>query len=147
MADYNATATLGSASNPDTHFLESLATPYGPSAAGQLATDIAALVVLVAAVTGANKTAVATDVATLVADGATPTQAHVTTLNTDWGVLNTAIGALTTAAVAADSAKLTTMLGKDAVLGWNTTTVQTLTQLRRLCDRLLQAAQSTGMKP
>ena len=71
---------------------------------------------------------VATDVATLVTDGASPTQAHVTTLNTDWGVLNTAIGALGT-----------TQSG-DVFVSIDLTKVSTISALRHAFNTILTSA-------
>jgi hypothetical protein len=58
------TATLGTKTDADGHYI------VGPATSDALVAD----------------TTVSADIATLVADGATPTQGHVTTLNTDYGV-------------------------------------------------------------
>jgi hypothetical protein len=75
-------------------------------------------------------TTVAADVATLVADGASPTQAHVTTLNSDWGTLNTAVAAVSTA------------ISSDMSVVWDNAKITNLNQLRAALNAALLHAQS-----
>ena len=93
---HSSTAGFGAATTPATFTTDT----------GTLTTDTGTLTTLVAAIHGANETAVVNAVATLVSDGASPTQAHVTTLNSAWGTLKTAIDAVTGATVAADAVTL-----------------------------------------
>lgn len=92
--------------------------------------DLATLTTNVATVTGTLTTNVAAAVAVLVADGASPTQAHVNTLNTAWGLLATAIAALSTAAVSADLTLVSADDAADLVVDFNTSTVSSLNAVK-----------------
>ncbi len=82
---------------------------------------------------------VAANVATLVADGASPTQGHVTTLNTNWGLLNTAVNTLQ-----ADIASGSASAPADVVLSFDATQVVTRTKLRAAVAALLLAAEGSN---
>jgi hypothetical protein len=99
---------------------------------------LATLTTNVSTANGALTTNVAAAVAALVADGATPTQGHVTTLNTAWGLLATAIAALSTSAVSADLTAITADDSADVVLDFNLATVTTMNGLKTATAHLLR---------
>lgn len=92
--------------------------------------DLSTLTTNVATAQGTLETNVVNAVAVLVADGALPTQGHVDTLNTAWGLLKTAIDALSTAAVSADLTAVAADEAGDVVIDWNATNVTTKNGLR-----------------
>ncbi len=101
-------------------------------------TTVADKATLDAAVTATVTTTVAANVATLVADAGSPTQGHVNTLNTNWGVLLTAINALKTAITAFEADVGGTPTQRDVVISFDATKTTSLGALKAATNALLR---------
>lgn len=102
---------------------------YNTSSYGGGAPALASTIITNQAAITTLQNTVAANVATLVADGASPTQAHVNTLNTNYGLLNSALTAQT--------ALLATLISGNMVVTIDTAVITSQNALKAAIKELL----------